>query len=345
MMSNKRVAILGAGSLGTVMGAVVSKRGGECILIDANEAHVKALNEKGAYVTGYMDLKAMPVTAVTPAEMSGIYDLVFVLTKQTANEKALNNLLPYLDANSTVCTLQNGIPEEAVAKIVGAERTIGGTVGWGAGWVEPGVAQLFTKPDHMRIEIGSLQGAVTERVKEAGEFLKLAGDVDMKENLAGVRWSKLLMNSALSGMSAALGCTFGDVIDDDKAVLCAAHVAKELIEVAKVKGVQLENIVPGYNFYDLYFTDKAGRDRAVSMLREIYEVHRPQKASMLQDLEKGIPCEIDYINGLVCQQGDIYGVDTPFNDTIVSIVKAVEAKTAPLSGMENLSKFDIPALS
>jgi len=344
MMTNKRVAILGAGSLGTVIGAVVSERGGECILIDTNEAHVKALNEEGATVTGFMDLKAMPVTAITPAEMSGIYDLVFVLTKQTANEKALTNLLSYLDENSTVCTLQNGIPEEATAAIIGPERTIGGTVGWGAGWVRPGVAELFTKPDHMRIELGSLEGGITDRVKQAGDFLKLVMDIDMKANLAGVRWSKLLMNSALSGMSAALACTFGDVIDDDKGVLCAAYVAKELIEVANAKGIKLEVIVPGYDFYDLHFTDKAGRDRAVAILREMYEVHRPQKASMLQDLEKGIPCEIDYINGVVCEQGDVYGIDTPFNDTIVSIVKAAQAKTAPFPSVDNLSEFDIPAL-
>jgi len=343
-MTNKRVAILGAGSLGTVIGALISKRGGACILIDTNEAHVKALNEEGATVTGFMDLKNIPVSAITPAEMSGIYDVVFVLTKQMANEKALPNLLPYLDENSTVCTLQNGIPEDATAAIIGTERTIGGTVGWGAGWVRPGVAELFTKPDHMRIELGSLEGGVTDRVKQAGDFLKLAIDIDMKENLAGVRWSKLLMNSALSGMSAALGCTFGDVVDDDKGVLCAAYVAKELIEVANAKGIQLEIIVPGYDFYDLYFTDKAGRDKAVAILREMYEVHRPQKASMLQDLEKGIPCEIDYINGVVCAQGDAYSIDTPFNDQIVSIVKAAQEKTTPFPNMNNLDQFTIPTL-
>ncbi|OCB01076.1 ketopantoate reductase family protein [Clostridium beijerinckii] len=339
-----KVAILGAGSLGTIMGAVVSKNGGDCVLIDANKSHVERLNQNGATVTGYLDLKNIPVKAILPEEMEGIYDVVIVLLKQTANKAALTNLLPFLDENSIVCTLQNGIPEESVAEIVGKERTIGGTVGWGGGWISPGVAQLYTKPEFMRIEIGSLDGKVTEQVKKVESFLKLAGDVDINTNLAGIRWSKLLMNSALSGMSAALACTFGDIIDDDKAVACAAHVANELIKVSRSKGITLETIVPGFNFYELQFEDKAGRDNAITFLRKLYDVHRPQKASMLQDMEKSIPCEIDYINGIICQNGDTFGIDTPFNDEIVQIVQEFEANKIPFPTMINLDRFNVPEL-
>lgn len=339
-----RTAILGAGSLGTIMGAVVSKNGGDVVLVDSYKAHVDALNEKGATVTGYLDLKNIPVKAVTPEQMEGIYDVVIVLLKQTANAVALRNLLPFIDENSVVCTLQNGIPEEAVAEIVGRDRTVGGTVGWGAGWVAPGISQLYTKPEHMRIEIGSLDGAITEKVKRVEAFLKYAGDVEINTNLMGIRWSKLLMNSALSGMSAALGCTFGEIIDDEKAVRCAAHVADELIRVAELKGIGLEVIIPGKDFNELKFDDKAGRDYAVEFLRDVYSVHRPQKASMMQDMEKGRPCEIDFINGIVSENGDRYGLETPFNDLIVKIVKEFEAGVIPFPTMKNLERFSVPEL-
>lgn len=339
-----RTAILGAGSLGTIMGAVVSKNGGDVVLVDSYKEHVDALNEKGATVTGYLDLKNIPVKAITPDQMEGIYDVVIVLLKQTANAVALRNLLPFIDENSVVCTLQNGIPEEAVAEIVGRDRTVGGTVGWGAGWVAPGVSQLYTKPEHMRIEIGSLDGAITEKVKRVEAFLKYAGDVEVNTNLMGIRWSKLLMNSALSGMSAALGCTFGEIIDDEKAVRCAAHVADELIRVAERKGIGLEVIIPGKDFNELKFDDKAGRDHAVGFLRDVYDVHRPQKASMMQDMEKGRPCEIDFINGIVSENGDRYGLDTPFNDLIVKIVKEFEAGVIPFPTMRNLDRFSVPEL-
>ena len=339
-----RTAILGAGSLGTIMGAVVSKNGGDVVLVDSYKEHVDALNEKGATVTGYLDLKNIPVKAITPDQMDGIYDVVIVLLKQTANAVALRNLLPFIDENSVVCTLQNGIPEEAVAEIVGSDRTVGGTVGWGGGWIAPGVSQLYTKPEHMRIEIGSLDGAITEKLKKVEAFLKMAGDVEINTNLLGIRWSKLLMNSALSGMSAALGCTFGEIIDDEKAVRCAAHVADELIRVADLKGIGLEVIIPGKDFSELKFDDEAGRDHAVEFLRDVYSVHRPQKASMMQDMEKGRPCEIDYINGIVSQNGDRFGLDTPFNDLIVKIVKEFEAGEIPFPTMANLDRFTVPKL-
>lgn len=339
-----RVGILGAGSLGTVMGAVVAKNGGEVTLIDANREHVDTLNKEGATVTGYLDLKNIPVKAITPDEMEGIYDIIIVLLKQTANQDALPKLLDFINEDSVICTLQNGIPEEYVAKIFGNDRTIGGTVGWGAGWIAPGVSQLYTHPDHMRIEIGTIDGKITEQLKKVENFLKFAGFVDINTNLMGIRWSKLLMNSALSGMSAALGCTFGEVIDDDKAVACAAHVADELIRVSRAKGIRLESIIPGRDFYELEFNDKAGRDHAIKFLRDVYAVHRPQKASMMQDMEKGRPCEIDYINGIVCDSGDEFGIDTPFNDKIREIVKEFEDGKIPFPSMKNLDRFDVPEL-
>ena len=340
----ERVAILGAGSLGTIMAARVSQNGGSCILIDTNKEHVDALNRDGATVTGFLDMKNVPVKAITPDQMDGIYDLVIVLTKQLANKVALTNLVKYLDKNSVVCTLQNGVPEESVAAIVGRERTCGGAVGWGATWVAPGVSQLNTKPEFVIVEIGNLDNVVDDNLKRAEAFLKMAGGVTINTNLSGFRWAKLLMNSALSGMSAATGSTFGEVVDDNKAVACAAHVANELIQVASAKGITLENIIPGKDFKDLRFNDLAGRNRAIAFLREVYEVHRPSKASMLQDMEKGIACEIDYINGVVCEGGDQVGIDTPLNDTIVAIVKEFEANGGPHPTMANLSRFTVPQL-
>ena len=122
-----RTAILGCGAMGTVLGAYLNKNGHDTILIDNYKDHVKALNKKGARVIGCGDL-TVPVKAITPDLMEGKYDLVFLLTKQTANKEVLSHLLPFLKADSTVCTLQNGVPEPSVASIIGKEKTVGGTV-------------------------------------------------------------------------------------------------------------------------------------------------------------------------------------------------------------------------
>ena len=81
----KRYAIYGAGSLGTVLGAYITKNGGEIDLINRNKAHVEALNKNGAKITGTVNL-TVPVKAITPEEMSGKYDVIFLMTKQLFNK-------------------------------------------------------------------------------------------------------------------------------------------------------------------------------------------------------------------------------------------------------------------
>lgn len=157
-----RTAIIGAGSLGTIIGALMAKKGRPVDLVDANREHVEVLNRVGARIVGEMEA-LVPVRALTPEEMTGNYDLLFLLNKQTANPAVLNHLLPFLHESSIVCTLQNGIPEPSVAAVVGKARTIGGAVGFGATWIQPGVSQLTTTTEAVRkfaFEIGEMDGVV-----------------------------------------------------------------------------------------------------------------------------------------------------------------------------------------
>ena len=134
-----KIAVIGAGSLGTIIGALLAKGGRDVILVDANEEHVKVLNKKGAKIVGFMELTT-PVKAITPSQMEGTYDLVIYLVKTTYNNVALPQIIPHLHEESIVLTLQNGLPEDAVAEYVGARRTLGAAVGWGATWMAPGVS-------------------------------------------------------------------------------------------------------------------------------------------------------------------------------------------------------------
>lgn len=339
-----RVAIMGVGSLGTITGALIAKNGGSVTLIDANKAHVDELNKNGATVVGKMELKNVPVTAVTPDKMEGIYDIVILMAKQTYNNVALPQLLPHLGPNSVVCTLQNGIPEESVGKIVGPERVVGGVVGWGASWLRPGVSELTSDISAMRFEIGECDGEKTERIEQIASILKLAGECVVVENLPGIRWTKLIQNATLSGMSAALGVTYAEILDNDKATACAAHVGNEIVKIVRKRGIQLEEIVPGWSYYSLGFDDKEGLEKANQWLREYFIPHRKLKASMLQDMEKGIKCEINQINGVACEWGKELDIPTPANDTIVKIVKAFEAGEIPFPTMKCLDMFELPEL-
>lgn len=336
-----RVALMGVGSLGTIIGALTVNNGGEITLIEANREHVDALNHRGATVTGELELNT-PMRVITPDQIEGIYDLVFYLVKQTDNKAALNQLLPHLDANSVVCTMQNGVPEDAVAAVVGKDRTLGCSVGWGATWLEPGVSMLTSEPAKMAYYIGELDGKITDRVKKAAEILSLSGKAEISTNLMGMRWIKLLVNATLSGMSAALGCTYGDVMDDVKAMACVAHIANETLQVAGALGVTVEPIF-GRDLRVLAFRTRKEMESRLTLIEEVFAPYRLLKASMLQDLEKRKKTEIDAINGIICAYGRKVSIPTPINDQVVAIVRGAEEG---LNGytFSNLDRFVLPEL-
>jgi len=168
-----RIAIVGCGAMGTVMGALLTKNGCPVDMVDIYQAHVDKLNTLGAHIVGKMD-ELIPVKALTPDQMEGCYDIVFLFTKQTANDQILPVLCEHLHEGSTVCTLQNGVPEFYVSEYIGKERTVGGTVLWGATFVGPGCSELtqdISKNDHL-FEIGEITGEITPRIKRIADILE-----------------------------------------------------------------------------------------------------------------------------------------------------------------------------
>lgn len=335
-----RLAVMGAGSLGTILGAYIKKGGLGIELIDVNEENVNVLNKKGATVTGKIDFN-VSVSALTPSEMDGIYDIVFYTVKQTYNETALNQLLPHLGANSVVVTLQNGVPEPLIAEVVGGDRVVGCPVGWGATWIGPGVSELTSDLDKLTFDLGEYEGGITERLFKIKEILELMCPTTIENNLIGIRWTKVLINATFSGMSAALGCTFGDVLDNKDALECAKHIANECINVANAANIKMEPL-QGHDLGDLLgFNTKKEMDSKDPIYEAVWGPHRKLKASMLQDLEKGLKTEIDAINGVVYEFGRKHNIDTPVNKQVVEIVKGIEdGKYRP--EISNLSLFSLP---
>ena len=334
-----KVAILGCGAMGTVMGAYMTKNGCDVVLIDSYEAHVQALNEKGAHIVGTVDF-TVPVKAITPDQMEGIYDVVFLFTKQTANDAVLPNLLPHLGPDSTVCTLQNGVPEPFVAQHVGESRTVGGTVLWGATFWGPGVSELtqdLSRNNHL-FEIGEMDGRITDRIRKVASVLEYMGHTAVTDSLMASRWGKLINNACMSGMSAACGATFGEVLDNDKARACLSYLGREVKACCEAMGYELPTLLHDESpeTFDIVDQDMFNANQKVFL--DMYSDMRAAKASMLQDLEKGRITEVRMINGYVCQVGDQKGIDTPFNDKVVEIVSQIEQKKLPLS-MENIQLF------
>jgi 2-dehydropantoate 2-reductase len=319
-----KTVIYGAGSLGTVLGAYLSKAGVQVDLVTRNAEHVKALNENGAHIIGTVDF-VQPVHALTPDEMTEKYELVILLTKQLDNIAVLTNLKKNMTDDCIVVTLQNGLPELSVSEVVGEDRTMGCTVAWGATLHGRGVSELTSEPDSMSFGLGRMNGKKDQKLYEVKSVLEKMCPVEIEDNFMGVRWSKLLINATFSGMSAVIGGTFGDAAENKQSRVCCQNLIKECIDVARAAGIKIEP-VQGKDIVKLLDYNGSGLKKkfAFAIIPVCIKKHRLLKASMLQDLEKGRKCEVDAINGVVCAYGRKYGVPTPYNDKVCEIIHAVE---------------------
>lgn len=333
-----KCAIYGAGSLGTVLGAYMTKGGIPVELVNRNRAHVDALREKGAHITGTVDFST-PVTAITPEEMTAPYDVIFLMTKQLHNKEVVTFLKPLLAPDGVIVTFQNGIPEPGIAEIVGESHTIGCVVEWGATMDAPGECVLTSDPDSLSFHMGGMQGVSDAKLAEVRSLLEKMCPVAMEDNLLGARWSKLLINATFSGLGTVVGGVFGDVSEKKDARRVAVRCMKECIDIGHAAGATFAP-VQGKDLTKLFYYKNGFKHAIAELLVPIaMKKHRAIEPSMLQDLKKGKPCEIDAINGVVCEWGRKCGVPTPINDRIVEIVKKEQAGELPLEE-KNIRFFD-----
>ena len=321
----KKYAIYGAGSLGTVLGAFITRAGTEIDLINRNKDHVKALNEKGAVITGGLEM-TVPVKALTPDEISERYDVIFLLTKQQQNGEVTAVLKNCLAEDGLLVTLQNGIPEPALREFFGESRVMGCTVEWGATLKGPGVCEVTSdpSPEKLSFQTGRPRNVPEEKFREAVSLLALMGPVRISGNFTGIRWSKLLVNAAFAGTGTVMGGTFGDAANSRDAQRIVSACVKECIDVARAAGAELTD-VQGINISKLFYYTNPFKKRFIEFLLPFaMKKNGGIRPSMLQDIEKGKKSEVEYINGEVCRWGRKYGVPTPVNDRIVEIIKKEE---------------------
>lgn len=318
-----RAAIYGAGSLGTILGAYITKNGGEIELINRNAGHVEALQTKGAHITGTVDF-VQKVNAYTIDRMEGVYDIIFLMTKQQENRSVVTLLKDFLAPDGVIVTLQNGLPELLIGEIVGENRVLGCTVAWGATMTAPGVCELTSSPDALSFSLGSFSKTPNRHFGEVKRLLELMGKVEVDENFIGTRWSKLLINAAFSGMSAVCGDTFGAVAKNRKSRRIVQAIIKECIDVCAKAGIRIEPVQGKDIVRLLDYKNTVKKAVSFAIIPLAIRKHALLKASMLQDLEHGKKTEVDAINGSVCAYGRKVGVPTPMNDKVVEIIHSIE---------------------
>jgi len=179
------ILIWGAGAIGGTLGAYWARAGHDVLLVDEEEAHVRACRTTGLRITGPVEEFSVVIPAVTPAELTGTYRRIVLAVKAQATEGALAQLAPHLAPDGFVLSAQNGLNEIAIARAVGPERTMGCFLNFGADWHGPGEI-LFG--NRSAVVVGEIDGSIHQRTRE---MLALAAIFEPEAVLTDDIWSYL----------------------------------------------------------------------------------------------------------------------------------------------------------
>jgi 2-dehydropantoate 2-reductase len=319
-MVEASVLVVGAGAIGGVTAAKMTGEVRRVAVLDANEEHVERMRGDGLLLNDLGEERRVRVEAhADPAGLEDPFDFALITLKAPYLESALEPLLER-GLVETFVSLGNGLVQERIAGIVGEGNLIWGTVEWGATNLGPGHLAQTTRGHFV---IGEPEGSIRERTRILAEALGAVDEVRVTENIRGQVWSKLLVNSAFSGLGAVSGLLYGDVVDDPDGREVALALWREGYDVGLAQNLELEDVL-GVPAESLVVRSAEDRERADGALEVAMRQAGATKASMLQDLERGVKTEVDVINGGVVEKGEEYGVETPLNSRVVELMRAME---------------------
>ncbi|MBB5373289.1 ketopantoate reductase family protein [Acidocella aromatica] len=291
-----KIAIMGAGAVGCYYGALLALGGHEVTLIGRPQ-HVEAMNRDGLRLERAGESVFVPVQASTEAEGALDAELVLVCVKSADTEEAGRALRPVLGADALVLSLQNGVDN--------AER-LQAALGRGVIPVVVYVGTDMAGAGHVRHHGGG-RLVLGGHLALAKLFTRAGIPTEISSNVQGALWSKVILNCAYNAISAIAQMPYGRFADFPGAERVLRDVVDECLTVASRLGVT----VPG----DMH--------EVVSQLAVLMP---EQRSSTAQDLARGRPTEIDYLNGYVVRQGEALSIPVPVNRTLHMLVKMLEKK-------------------
>ena len=330
--------MIGLGAIGGVVARrlLARPRGDVIALAAGRHASAVAAHGLGEGVI------APHVGAALP-DLGAPYDLILLCTRTDATVAALTPAVALLAQEGAVVCLQNGLPEERAASIVGRSRVLGAVIGWSASASFEPEPEPEAEPERARspgpertrrpktpprwwvtgggkFTLGAIDREGKRNLLPASEVLGRAFPVVVTHNLAGARWSKLALNCAMSTLGAVSGLDLGGLAARRDARTLALRVVGEAVRVARARGVRLTRIAgidPGW---------LSGDGLLPHALIWLGARRRPrQRSGMLVRLLEGRTAgQVDDLNGAVAAAGREAGVPAPLNERLCALVHAIE---------------------
>jgi 2-dehydropantoate 2-reductase len=332
----KTLVVWGAGAMGGSIGAAWVREGMDVLFVDQARDHVQAMNGAGLRITGPVADFSVPVTAIHPSDLQGQFPLVFLCVKAHHTREALLQLQPHLTNNGAVVSIQNGLCELEIAEALGAGRTVGAFVNFGADYLKPGVIH---RGNRGAVVLGETDGRLTPRSQEIFRFLRLfEPNAVLSENIFGFLWGKLAY-AALLFATALTDDSIGDVLAAAEYRPLLIALAREPVAVAVARGVSLEafdGFDPGaFHIGATPGAADASLDALVDFNRRSAKTH----SGIWRDLAvRKRPTEVDAQLGMVARLGEEAGIPTPITNRVIRQIHEIEAGER-IQSWENLKEL------
>ena len=335
MTSNQRIAFVGAGAIGGFVGAHLYKAGFDVTLVDQWPEHVDSIKRDGLRFTGTSGEYSIKVPALhlheAPSLAEKPVDIAFICTKLYDTEWAAGLAKQYVAQSGIVVTMQNGLVEELVASIVGAERTLGciaSTLSVDAH--QPGHIARTRQPGggaYTIFRAGELHGRITPRLQNLVAVLGTVDSAKATNNLRGERWSKLVANTMTTGVSGVTGLSLKALHERDDTRTLMIKLGAEAIALGRALGYAIEPVrkLDDEVWIKAAAGDRAARDaidRATDV--ELQRLTDESFSGTAQDIRKGRRTENDFMNGYVARKARDVGLSAPTHEALAELVRRVE---------------------
>lgn len=300
-------AVVGAGPVGGIVAAFLAKGGYKVTLCDINPDLVKPALDPGIKIEGAENLQEKVSRVCTNVDelADDPPDVIFITVKASATSLIASAIEGFIKENMYVISWQNGIDTElALSQFLGKRPVMRAVVNYGCGLLEPCHINIaFHHPPHFIQELDPESAEAAKTITEA--LTKCGLETKKTDDIISMVWRKSILNACMNPVCAMTGLTMSKAMNDPIVFQIVDSLIKECVKVARGNEIPL-----GWDFYPyaIEYMSKAGD-------------HKP---SMLIDIEKKRRTEIDFINGKFIEYGKQANIDTPYNKTLLSLVKAIE---------------------
>lgn len=317
-----RVYVWGAGAMGGTIGAHLARAGRSVTFVDTDDAHAAAIRERGLRLTGPIDDFVVRAPCVHPDRLDRDLGTVLLAVKAHHTGAAIGAIEPLLAPDGLVVSVQNGLNEMEIAERIGAARTMGCFVNFGADVVEPGV---ILRGNRGSVVVGELDGARTQRVGSVHDLFRLfEPDVVLTDNIWGYLWAKLAYGSMLFA-TALSDDSIADVLDSEEHRPLLIDLAREALAVAVARGVRPE----AFDGFDpvpfMPGASEAGARASLDALVRFNRASAKTHSGVWRDLAvRKRRTEVDAQIAPIITLGAEVDIDTPRTRRLVALIHDVE---------------------